>query len=227
MRSNSVLKITVLMPCVLGVLGGAACAWGQESTQPRVAQGLPPRATPGDYQAQAKVGPVTIAAEFMGHAVPTAQATFNTEEYVAVETGLFGPAGARVTLATGDFSLRINGKKVPLPSQPYGVILKSLKDPEWEAEQASTSATKSKTGINTGGGGGGAAEDKPAPPKMSIGVQRAMEQKVEKASFPEGDRVLPQAGLIFFQYSGKVKSIHSLELIYAGAAGKATLTLQP
>ena len=30
------------------------------------AKGLPPRAAPGDYQAQAKAGEVTIAAEFVG-----------------------------------------------------------------------------------------------------------------------------------------------------------------
>jgi hypothetical protein len=43
----------------------------------------------------------------------------------------------------------------------------------------------------------------------------------------EGDRPLPQAGLLFFLYHGKVENIRSLELIYSGAAGNATLTLQP
>ena len=43
----------------------------------------------------------------------------------------------------------------------------------------------------------------------------------------EGDRPLPQAGLIFFQYRGKIQNIHSLELIYSGSAGKTTLKLQP
>jgi len=33
--------------------------------------------------------------------------------------------------------------------------------------------------------------------------------------------------LLFFEYRGKVQGIHSMELIYAGAAGKATLALQP
>jgi hypothetical protein len=81
-----------------------------------------------------------------------------------------------------------------------------------------------------GGGGKGEQGDANAPPapvKIPIGVQRAMAQRVQKASLPEGDRALPQAGLIFFQYRGKAQSIHSIELIYAGPAGKATLTLQP
>jgi hypothetical protein len=54
-----------------------------------------------------------------------------------------------------------------------------------------------------------------------------MAQRVQKATLPEGDRALPLAGLIFFQYRGKTQGIHSIELIYAGPAGKASLTLQP
>jgi hypothetical protein len=42
----------------------------------------------------------------------------------------------------------------------------------------------------------------------------------------EGDRPLPQAGLLFFPYRGKEDHIHSVELDYTGAAGKATLVLQ-
>jgi hypothetical protein len=32
---------------------------------------------------------------------------------------------------------------------------------------------------------------------------------------------------MFFEYRGKTQSIHSLELVYDGPAGKATLKLQP
>ena len=67
----------------------------------------------------------------------------------------------------------------------------------------------------------------PAPVKVPIEVQRAMAKNVQKAVMPEGDRSLPQAGLIFFQYRGKEKGINSVELIYSGPAGKATLNLQP
>jgi len=54
-----------------------------------------------------------------------------------------------------------------------------------------------------------------------------MEQRVRSAVLLEGERGLPQAGLIFFQYRGKAQSIHSVELVYTGPAGTATLTLQP
>jgi hypothetical protein len=145
---------------------------------------------------------------------------------VVIETGLFGSPGARIKLSSDDFSLRINGKKTPLPSQPYGLVVGSLKDPEWEPPVPA--ASKSKTSVGGGGRGEqGEANAPPAPVQIPIGVQRAMAQRVQKVSLREGDRTLPQAGLLFFQYRGKTQSIHSIELIYAGPAGKATLTLHP
>lgn len=190
------------------------------------ARGMPPRATPGDYQAQAQAGKVTLAAEFKGHSVPTVQGTLSTEDFVVVETGLFGATGEHIKISAEDFSLRINGKKAPLPSQPYGLVVGSVKDPEWEPPVPT--ASKSKTSV--GGSGKGAEGDSntpPAPVKVPIEVQRAMAKSVQKAVLPEGDRALPQAGLIFFSYRGNAKGIHSVELIYAGPAGQATLKLQP
>ena len=114
-------------------------------------KGLPPRVAPTDYQAQAQAGTVTVAAEFTGHSVATTQGTFSTEDYVVVETALFGPPGARIRLSIEDFSLRINEKKT-LSSQPYGLVFHSLKDPEWEPPVPAES--KSKTSIGGGGQGG-------------------------------------------------------------------------
>ena len=54
-----------------------------------------------------------------------------------------------------------------------------------------------------------------------------MNQRVQKAALPEGDRALPVAGLVFFWYPGKVEKIHTIELIYSGAAGKAIVTIEP
>jgi hypothetical protein len=169
---------------------------------------------------------VTVAAEFRGHSVPTLEGTLSTEDYVVIETGLFGSPGSRVKISSEDFSLRINGKKTALRVQPYGVVVGSVKDPEWEPPVPA--APKSKTSLGGGGKGEqGESNAPPAPVPIPIGKQRAMAQQVQRASLPEGDRTLPQAGLIYFQYRGKTQSIHSIELIYAGAGGKATLKLQP
>jgi hypothetical protein len=219
MRLFPVLKnglwITALCLCAQGQTAPGKEAPVNES------KGMPPRVTPAEYQTHAQAGTVTIAAEFTGHHVGTPQGTLTTDEYLVVETAFFGADGARAKLAIDDFSLRINGKKAALPGQPYGVVLSSLKDPEWEPPVK----PEKKSSMSTDGGGQG--NEPPPVPKMTFAERRAMEQKVQKATLPEGDRALPVAGLIFFQYGGKTKGIKSLELIYAGPAGKATLTLQP
>jgi hypothetical protein len=207
-------------------LTAALCLCAQEQPTPnkaaRPAQGLPPRAAPSDYQTQAQAGAVTIAAEFVGHSVPTAQGPLSTEDFVVVEIGLFGPPGARIEITPDDFSLRINRKKTPVPGQPFGVVLSSLKDPEWVPPESASS--KSKTNI------GGTGDDASSPPPVvhvPIELQRAMAQHTQEVSLTLGDRALPQAGLIFFRYHGKVQGINSLELMYHGSAGKATLNLRP
>ena len=87
-----------------GVLIAALCLCAQgQSTPGKEVKGLPPRATPADYQAHAQAGTVTVAAEFSGHSVPTLQGTLSTEDYVVIETGLFGTQGLRIKLSSDDF----------------------------------------------------------------------------------------------------------------------------
>lgn len=206
------------------VLGWCAAGQAPPVKESAEAKGIPARTAPTDYQAHSTAGTVTIAAEFLGHSVPTQQGTFTTEDYVVVEAALYGPPGGHVRISFEDFSLRINGKKKPSPGQPFGMVFQSLKDPEWEPPKQEE---KPKTSFGSGGGGNNGGDSTPAPVHMPLPLQRAMEQKVQKTALPEGDRGLPQAGLIFFPYRGKPEGIHSLELIYSGAAGQTTFELQP
>jgi hypothetical protein len=218
------MRLSALRPVFfIVVLIGAAYVYAQsrDATANEV-KGMPARVAPTEYQAHGEAGPLTIAADFTGHSVATPEATYTTEDYVVVEVGLFGAPGARAKLSTGDFSLRINGKKTASPSQPYQLVFKALKDPEWEPP---AKESKSKTSI--GGGGGGDSGGPPAPVHMPMELRRAMEQRVQRVTMLEGDRALPQAGLLFFEYRGKTQGIRSLELIYNGSAGNASLALQP
>jgi hypothetical protein len=218
------MQLFYAMRTVVLILSIGLCLQGQ-NTPSKDAQtetkGIPPRAMPSDYQFQVQAGTVTIAAEFTGHSLPTSEGPLTTEDYVGVEIALFGPTGAQLKISAADFSLRVNGKKTPLPSQQYGLIVSSLKDPEWVPPEPP--AAKSKTSF--GGGGQGDSTGPPAPVKIPVPVQRAMAQRVQRASLPEGDRALPQAGLIFFQQ--RAKNFQSIELVYDGPAGKAALKLQP
>ncbi len=207
------------------------CLFAQEPAEIGASEtrGMPARATPGDYQAHADTGKVKVGAEFFQHSVPTPQGLLSTEDFVVVEAGLFGPPGMKLQISFQDFTLRINAKKNPQPSEPYGLIFKSLKDPEWESPEA-VQEKHSKSSINSGGDGSSGQQPGDTLPKIihvPIKLQRDWEQRAQKASFPEGDRPLPQAGLLYFQYRGKASGIHSLELTYSGAGGKATLLLTP
>lgn len=184
-------------------------------------KGMPPRATPADYPSQTKSGNVTIAAEFLGHSVPRQEGPLSTEDYVVVETAFFGAQGEKLQLSYNDFSLKINGKKNPLPSQPYGLVTKSIKDPEWVPPDQPEKKSKSSFGT------GQDSNEPPPPVHVPIELQRGMALHLQHYSLPEGERPLPEAGLLFFPYRGKTQSIRSLELIYSGPAGKATLDLQP
>ena len=228
MRLLPILKIGVLLAAV------CLCVQGQNSPSrnppakdaPSEIKGLPTRPTPADYPNQTEVGKVTMAVEFQGHAVPTTQGNLTTEDYIAVETAFFGPKGARLKLSFEDFTLRINGKKA-LPGQPFGVVLGNVKDPEWVPPEPVK--VKSHSNLSVGDeqeqAPKGEAKEPAFAPKIPIEVQRAMHLRVQKAALPEGDRALPVAGLVFFWYTGKTEKIRTLELIYSGAAGKTTLTL--
>jgi hypothetical protein len=187
------------------------------------ALGLPPRATPGDYQYHVQAGTLTMCGEFMGHGVPTEEGgPYSTENYVVVEAALYGAPGARIQLSYKDFSLRINGKKQAEPAQPYVTVFPNLKDPEWEPP--SSAISQATTSIS--GAGGSQSDRTKVVPKMPMDLRHTMEQRVLKASISEGERALPQAGLLFFEYHGETKGIHTMELIYSGPAGKATLAIQ-
>jgi hypothetical protein len=183
-------------------------------------QGLPPRTSPADYQAQTSLGAITLAADFAGHGIPTADGPLSNDDYVVVEVAFFGSPGTRLPISFNDFSLRINNKKNPTPSESYERVGASVKDPEWAPPEK---PEKGGNGI-LGGGGNDSSKEPPRPPAE---LRRAWSQRVRKAALANGERTLPQAGLLYFSYSGKLNGVRSLELTYAGPAGKATLDLHP
>jgi hypothetical protein len=129
-----------------------------------------------------------------------------------------------VPISFNDFSLRINGKKNATPGESYERVGTSVKDPEW------TPPEKPEKGSGAGGilgGGGGGSDTSKEPPRPPAELRRAWAQRVKKAALADGDRALPQDGLLYFSYGGNLRNIRSLELIYAGAAGKAALALHP
>ncbi len=152
---------TITQRVALGALFAVVSVYGQS-------KGMPPRSTPGDYQAHAQTGGFTIGAEFAGHSIPDPQSVLSTEDFVVVEVGVFGPPDGHLNLSYENFSLKINGKKTPLSGAGEVTrTFKSLKDPEFGACGESGEA---KTKTNIGGGGGGAADNGGLPPVVHIPI---------------------------------------------------------
>lgn len=199
--------------------------------KPEASKGIPPRAAPTDYQTHAQVGKLTLAAELDGHSFPDPSLGIYNNDYVFVEVAFYGAPGASLALNYQDFSLRINGKKNLYPAQPYSFTFKSLLSPEYEPPtQHMLDEADKKTSVNTGTNGKSPISttnitDPKLPPIVHVPfeVKRGWEQKVHMASLPEGERALPQGGVLYFEKDGKTNSV---ELIYNGPAGKATIRLQ-
>jgi len=192
----------------------------QQKPHPVEITGMPPRSAATDYAAHVPVGDLTLAAEFAGHNVPRPEDPLTTDDYVVVETAVYGPNGTKLNLSPDQFSLRINDRR-PSPAVTFVVVASSLKDPEWVPPDQPKA--KSKTSF----GGGGEEDAAKLPPKVPVELRRKMAQYIEVNSLPEGEHALPQAGLLFFPYRSKTQNIHSMELIYKGPAGKASVALQP
>ena len=215
------------MPCLLGRLVASVimlCSLQAQTPPPEKPHpveitGMPPRSAATDYAAHLQVGDFTLAAEFAGHNVPRPEGPLTTDDYVVAEIAVYGPNGGKLSLSPDQFSLKVNDRKAS-PAVLFVVVAPSLKDPEWVPPDQPKE--KSKTSF-----GGGGQDPAPLPPKAPFELRRKMAQYIEGHSLPQGEHTLPQAGLLFFPYRSKTQSIHSLELIYNGPAGKGALALQP
>jgi hypothetical protein len=200
---------------------GAQTTSAPDPPAARTHKGIPARASANDYIGHGKIGALTIGGDFDNHDIPTLESTLTAEDFVTVEVGFLGAPGARATISAADFSIRINGKKSPIPSEGFAALSRNLRDPSWIPPEQKEKQ-KSRGGINTGG------EQDNTPPVIHIPpeMERSMRQQVGEAALPEGDRALPVAGLLFFKYSGQAKGIHEVELVYEGPAGKGSIKLQ-
>lgn len=208
------------------------------------AGGLKPREKITDYPVHAELQQgFTIGADYLVHTVPSATAKPSdgmvANDYLVIEVGVFGPrAGTADLLARGVFELLINGK-MTITSDPPAAVASSIKfdDRAQRAKiQMAGSAGPVGAGTATNRGPrfpGDPTGGHPIPvdgPEISAPIHKnepmSVDDRVKLASLPEAASTTPFAGLIFFPFAGKTKSIKTLELIYEGPEGKVTLKLE-
>jgi hypothetical protein len=207
------------------------------------AGGLKPKDKVVDYPVHAELQHgFTIGAEYLVHTVPSPTSNprdgMVANDYLVIELGVFGPRTASIDLSIGTFQLLINGKMTLTTDSP-GSVASSIKfDDRAQRARVQMAGNAGPVGVGTAPNRGPRFPGDPTGnhpisvdgPEISAPVDKdapvSVDDRIKLASLPQGALAPPFAGLIFFPYAGKTKSIKTLELIYEGPEGKVTLKLE-
>ena len=182
-----------------------------------------------------------MGAEYLVHSVPVPHGMYFAKDYLVVEIAIFPSKLGRIPVSREQFMLLINGK-AQLRTQPPGMVASSIRIPEYEGPTPHPE-------VAVGAGGGNVILGQPAPvgrfpgdptgthrpgpevpgdPNVEPAAPVSIDETVGRAALPEATVTDPVKGCLFFRYEGKLKSIHSLDLLYDGGEGaeKARLSIR-
>jgi len=199
--------------------------------------GTTPKASEQDYPVRAKLEKLAIGAEYLVHSFSSGREMFIAKDYLVVEVALFPAKGESLLVNAGNFSLRVNGRKQALSPQGPEFVAASLKYPDMDTGRHAVAALgpivlgqpppverfPGDPNARTGPTPPRAPTDNPSGQEKEPPVKA--EELVVQAALPEGEHHGPTSGFLYFPYRGKIKSIRSLELVFAGPAGSTTLPL--
>lgn len=200
--------------------------------------GTDPRPKASDYPAHAQAPRAEIGAEYLARTISEAGESYYTGVYLVVEVAIYPDKGVTLPVSSGDFQLRINGKKVPLITQTPSIVAATIRNPDWDRIPRGPVAGVGLGGADIMIGGRPTVERFPGDPQTTRTPRppRAPDER-EKTPQDRGEvalrLALPQvqtetgvSGLIYFAYKSKLNNIRSLELIYEGPAGRQVLALR-
>ncbi len=208
-----------------------------------LAQSNQPKEKASDYTAHVVVPKMELAADFLSHNLPAPGGVIFLRDYLVIEVAAYPQAKSGASWATGQFTLKINKHGTPLLPQSPGMVAASVKYPDWEQHPTAV--------VEGGIGDGSIMVGQPAPvgrfpgdpnvnrlpppvrapePENPTGEERQPEMTVDevclRAALADGPFFVPVNGYLFFPFKGKIKSIHSLQLLFEGTDGtQATLDL--
>lgn len=200
--------------------------------------GTKPRATAADYPVHIETPAASVGAEFMVRSFGRDTDTFITERFLTVEVAIYPVNRKPVPVSNTRFTLRINGKKEVIFSVPPSMVAASLKYSDWDQR----GGLEAQAGpISMGGnrpssrfpGDTRSQQGRYPPPGQAPGdpapvekVPVLPEELVDQVALGEGETPYPVSGYIYFPYSGKTKSIKSLELIYNDGSQSVAIRLR-
>jgi hypothetical protein len=195
------------------------------------------RAKVSDYPAHTKLPSMEIGVEYLLNSIPLDKGMYLAKDHLILDVAIFPSSPAGVNVSTSQFTLRLNRKTILYPDSP-GAVASSLKYPDWQTRPTMTAEAGAGNGSVILGAPppvarfpGDRRADRPASvprvpePPNPTGEPKPVEQPIDTqlaiAALPEGPSEKPVKGLLFFAFSGKTKSIRSLDLIYEGGEGSS------
>ena len=181
-----------------------------------------------DYPAHASWPLFKIGAEYMVHSIPTEKGPLYARDYLVVEVAIL-PEKRPVAISSGAFTLRINGKKTVLSTEPAGFVAASLKYADWEQRRTIIGTAQAGNGTvvvgkppNTGRFPGDPTQDRRRPeprrPEDPDGGKQVkdldIDTLVKRATLPEIETLELVKGCLYFRFEGKPNSIRTLDLEY-------------
>ncbi len=204
-----------------------------------------PRPKAAEYPAHTQTETLAIGAEFMLRSFGAGGQTYAAEDYLVVDVALYPAKGTKLAVAHGQFSLRINGGRQALLAAPPPFVAASVKYPDWEYRpRVIAGAGAGDAGVIIGrpesvgrfpGDPRPGRERLPAPPRAPAPEDRAGIERLEpvkpeeivvREALEEGEPTHPRRGFLYFPFKGKTNKLKTVELIYNGPAGTATLKLR-
>jgi hypothetical protein len=204
-----------------------------------------PREKPADYAVQANVADnLTLTAESLARSIPVSSGVLFAEDHLVIEVAFFGPVGRRPhKFAPEDFVLLINGSKLPLLPDSPGSVAMSMRDSVFHTRPTlQASGSINNAGVLIGGRrptiGAPDIDQRsrgPVPPRVPESTDRSggvstretldVPKAIEEAALLTCECKTPVAGLVFFPYRGKLKSIRKMVLRYTPQPGTTSVDL--
>jgi len=190
-----------------------------------------------DYPAHVSLAGMEIGAEYLVHSIPGESGFYIAKEYLVVDVGVFSTTHEGVAVKNDQFSLRINDGKLVLSPAAPGTVAGALKYPDWENQRAATAqagpviyGTPSPVGRFPGDQRAPPpvprpVEDPPDPSGSETRAPKSIDESIAGIALSEGPTNKTAKGCLFFRFTGKMKSIRSLDLVYDGGEGRAKATI--
>ncbi len=199
-----------------------------------------PRSKISDYPVHAKLPAMEIGVEYLLNGIALDKGMYIARNHLVLDVAIFPSTQSGVNVSSSQFALRVNNKTILYTDSP-GAVASSLKYPDWQTHPNATA----QAGVGNGSvilsapppvarfPGDRRADRPPSVPRVEqpdpSGEPKAAGQPIETqiaiAALPEGQSQKLVKGLLFFPFSGKTKSIRSLDLIYDGGESGLKTTI--